>query len=125
MRAFYEKLFDFVIEEDFSDRMVFFRVGTLYLGLRCRGRAYGGKSVPDNAASIQISFRMPPSDVYTAYETLKQNGIDVIEPPTKQDWTHRTLFFGDPENNIIEIFADIHPDQTLNEPSGVHQLVED
>jgi glyoxylase I family protein len=124
MRAFYEKLFDFIIEEDFPDRMLFFRVGTLYLGLRRRGRAYDGPSVQANAASIQISFRVPPADVDTAYETLQLNGINVIEPPTNQDWTHRTLFFRDPENNIIEIFADIHPDETLDEPSGAHQLVE-
>lgn len=125
MWAFYEKLFDFVIEEDFPDRMVFFRVGTLYLGLRRRGRAYDGPSVPADAASIQISFRVPPADVDASHETLLENGIDVIEPPTNQDWTHRTLFFCDPEHNIIEIFADIHPDETLDKPSGVHELMLD
>lgn len=124
MRAFYEKLFDFVIEEDFPDRMLFFRVGTLYLGLRRRGRSYDGPSVPKTSASIQISFRVPPADVDTAYQTLQSQGYEVIEPPTNQDWTHRTLFFRDPENNIVEIFADIHQKDTLDNPSGVHQLVE-
>lgn len=124
MKAFYERLFAFQIEEDFPDKMLFFRVGTLYLGLRRRGRPYDGPSVSDRSASIQISFRVPPRDVDAAYQTLTELGIDVIEAPTNQDWTHRTLFFRDPEHNIIEIFADIHPKDTLEQPSGVHQLIE-
>jgi len=123
MKSYYEKLFAFEVEEHFPERMIFFRVGTLFLGLRKRGRAYDGPSVPLSSASIQISFRVPPADVDHAYETLVENGLDVIEPPTNQDWTHRTLFFRDPENNIIEIFADIHPRETLAVPSGVHQVV--
>jgi len=103
--------------------MAFFRVGTLYLGLRLRGRAYDGPSVPRAAASIQISFRVPPADVDRAYERLVEYGVNVIEPPTNQHCPHRTLFFRDPENNIIEIFADIHPSETLAEPSGRHQIV--
>lgn len=124
MKAFYEQLFAFQIEEDFPDKMLFFRVGTLYLGLRRRGRAYDGPSVPEGSASIQISFRVPPRDVNKAYQTLTELGIEVIEPPTNQDWTHRTLFFRDPENNVIEIYADIHSRDTLDQPSGVHQLIE-
>ena len=124
MKAFYARLFAFQIEEDFPDRMIFFRVGTLFLGLRKRGRAYDGPDVPPSSASIQISFRVPPADVDLAYDRLVERSLDVIEPPTNQDWTHRTLFFRDPENNIIEIFADIHPRETLAEPSGVHQIVE-
>lgn len=123
MKTFYERLFEFQTEEDFQGRMVFFRLGTLFLGLRKRGRAYDGPSVPSQSASIQISFRVPPADVDLAYDKLVEHGLDVIEPPTNQDWTHRTLFFRDPENNVIEIFADIHPRETLAEPSGVHQIV--
>ncbi|WP_170415443.1 VOC family protein [Ruegeria atlantica] len=123
MKAFYERLFEFQIEEYVPERMIFFRVGVLFLGLRKRGRVYDGPSVPSSSASIQISFRVPPGDVDLAHEKLVEYGIDVIEPPTNQDWTHRTLFFRDPENNIIEIFADIHPRETEARPSGVHQIV--
>ncbi len=123
MKTFYERLFEFQIEENVPERMIFFRVGTLFLGLRKRGRAYDGPSVPSPSASIQISFRVPSADVDLAYDKLNEHGLDTIEPPTNQDWAHRTLFFRDPENNIIEIFADIHPRETLAEPSGVHQVV--
>lgn len=125
MELFYSALFQFQVDESTNGGMVFFRVGTLFLGLRRRGRAYDGPAVPSNSASIQLSFRVPPADVDLAYEKLEEQGLDVIEGPTNQDWCHRTLFFRDPENNIIEIFADIHPRETLDEPSGVHLLVEE
>lgn len=121
MKAFYSSIFSFQIEEVTPAKTIFFRVGTLFLGLRLRGRPYDGPSVSSESASIQISFRVPPADVDYAYRKLQKLGIEVIEGPTNQDWTHRTLFFRDPENNILEIFADIHPRETLSSPSGLHQ----
>ncbi|MEM8693232.1 MAG: VOC family protein [Pseudomonadota bacterium] len=122
MRRFYVDLFCFQVEQDVPDRMVFLRVGTLFLGLRRRGRGYDGPSIAAASASVQISFRVPPADVDTAYQTLLDKGVEIIEGPTNQDWCHRTLFFRDPEGNIVEVFADIHPRETLPSPSGVHLL---
>ena len=93
----------------------------MFLGLRPRGRPYDGPSAMDGGASVQLSFQVPPADVDLAYETLIGMGIEVIEPPTNQDWCHRTLFFADPETNILEIFADIHPRDTAALPSKLHQ----
>ncbi len=124
MRAFYTDLFGFHIEDEEPDNSVWFRVGTLFFGLRLRGRPYDGPKVLDESAAIQLSFRVPPADVDIAYQTLEDKGIDVIEKPTNQDWCHRTLFFKDPENNVIEIYADIHPRDTAPVPSKLHQLAE-
>jgi len=124
MKAFYGNLFSFQVEEQQPGSMIFYRVGTLFLGLRRRGRPYDGPTVPTASASIQISFRVPPADVDFAYQKLLQANADIIEKPSNQDWPHRTLFFRDPENNIVEIFADIHPDDTLAAPSGAHLLVD-
>jgi len=123
MKAFYAGLFDFQVEEELPNGTIFFRVGTLFLGLRKRGRPYDGPAAPVQSASIQISFRVPPADVDIAHKTLIEHGVDIIEPPTNQDWPHRTLFFRDPENNVVEIFADIHTGETLAEPSGAHLVV--
>ena len=122
MKAFYEKVFGFHVEEEVPGVMIFFRVGTLFLGLRLRGRHYDGPEIETESASVQISFRVPPADVDLAFEKLRALGIGVIEKPTNQDWPHRTLFFRDPENNIIEIFADIHPRETAEFSSGTHRL---
>ena len=123
MKRFYRAVFGFYLEDEEMGNWAGFRVGTLFLGLRPRGRSYDGPKIADRSAAIQLSFRVPPADVDIAYESLKAKGIEVIEKPTNQDWTHRTLFFRDPENNIIEIFADIHPRDTATAPSGVHQIV--
>ena len=38
---------------------------------------------------------------------LQARGVEILEPPASQSWGHRTLFFRDPENNVLEIYADI------------------
>jgi glyoxylase I family protein len=47
-----------------------------------------------------------------------EKNVEIIEPPTDRDmryWKHRTLFFKDPEDNILEIFAEIEfPGQVGN-----------
>lgn len=123
MKAFYKDIFNFEIEEQEEGHWIAFRVGSQFLGLRPRGRSYDGPPVPAGSASVQVSFRVPPADVDIAFQTLQEKGVDIIEPPTNQDFPHRTLFFRDPENNAIEIFADIHPRDSAPESSGVHRVV--
>tara|TARA_R110002074_G_scaffold98171_6_gene212562 strand:+ start:417 stop:554 length:138 start_codon:yes stop_codon:yes gene_type:complete len=38
---------------------------------------------------------------------LRDQGITILSPPTDRDFGHRTLFFRDPDGNLIEIFARI------------------
>lgn len=121
MKHFYSDVFGFQIEDEEDGHWVGFRVGGLFLGLRPRGRSYDGPATPAASAQVQLSFRVPPADVDIAYRTLAEKGLSVIEPPTNQDWPHRTLFFQDPENNILEIYADIHPRETASESSGLHR----
>ena len=122
MKRFYRDILRFEVEDETQGKWVGFRVGTLYLGLRPRGRQYDGKRIPKTSAGAQLSFRVPPADVDAAFEELTQLDVKVIEKPTNQDWPHRTLFLHDPEYNIIEIYADIHPRETMAKPSGVHSL---
>lgn len=125
MKQFFIDTFDFCIEEEEEGHWIAFRVGTLFLALRPRGRAYDGPKRDANSAAIQISLRVPPADVDIAYQTLKAKGVEFIEGPTNQDFAHRTLYLRDPENNIIEIFADIHPRDTAPVSSGLHRLATD
>ena len=124
MKYFYSDVMGLEIDGEEPGNWVGLRVGTLYLGLRPRGRSYDGERIPDKSAAVQISFRLPPADVDKAIEQLCQRGVDVIERPTSQDWAHHSLFLHDPEYNIIEIYADIHPRETLAVPSGVHAQLE-
>lgn len=124
MRDFYSEIFSFHIEEEEEGHWIAFRVGALFLGLRKRGRAYDGPSPSDISASVQISFNVPPDDVDLAFQALKAKGVAIIEPPTNQDFPHRTLFFRDPENNVVEIFAHIHERDTAPQSSGLHRAGE-
>ena len=34
---------------------------------------------------------------------LEAKGVDILSPPINRDFGHRTLFFRDPDGNLIEI----------------------
>jgi catechol 2,3-dioxygenase-like lactoylglutathione lyase family enzyme len=107
-RAFYRDIMKFPIETDHPN-WVSFRVGAALLTLRPRAKwtvCDDGKSVPGSAA-IQLAFRVPPQAVDACHAELVAQGVPILRGPTDlPDWRHRTLFFRDPEDNIIEIYAE-------------------
>jgi catechol 2,3-dioxygenase-like lactoylglutathione lyase family enzyme len=105
MKAFYHEIMGFPIYRDFGE-WVEMNAGASLLTLRKRGRAYDGGRLP-NTASLQLAFRVAPAEVNTCYQELLEQQVSIIEPPRDTDYGHRTLFFHDPEGNILEIYADI------------------
>ena len=107
-RAFYRDVMQFPIETD-RERWVSFRVGATLLTLRPRGSwsvCDDGKSIPGSAA-VQLAFRVPPPAVDAWHAELIAKGVPILRGLTDlPDWRHRTLFFRDPEDNIIEIYAE-------------------
>lgn len=108
-RTFYEDVMGFTLEYD-SESWVSFRVGATLLTLRPRGPAPAwddGPTIPGSAA-VQLAFRVPPPAVDTCHDELVANGVPILRPPTDlPSWRHRTLFFKDPEDNVIEIYAEV------------------
>lgn len=107
MRRFYADVVGFEVHEEIPGRWVAFRVGSSLLALRQRGRPYDGPHPVAGTAAVQLAFRVPPVDVGVAEEQLAGRGVELPEPVTDQSFGHRTLFFADPEHNIIEIYAEI------------------
>ena len=105
MRTFYHEILGFPIERDWED-WIELRVGSVLLTLRPRGRPYDGGKLP-SSASVQLAFRVAPEQVEACYQELLQKRVEIIEPARDQEYGHRTLFFKDPEGNILEIYADI------------------
>jgi lactoylglutathione lyase len=108
-RAFYLNVMKFPLEMD-RPTWVSFRVGSGLLTLRPRGQGlawHDGQAV-DGAACVQLAFRVPPPAVEECHRELIASGVEVLSPPKDlPSWRHRTLFFRDPEGNIIEIYAEI------------------
>jgi glyoxylase I family protein len=107
-RAFYRDVMGFTLETD-RENWVSFRVGAALLTLRPRGVwpvCDDGKALPGSAA-VQLAFRVAPLAVDACHAELVAKGVPILRPPTDLPaWRHRTLFFRDPEDNIIEIYAE-------------------
>jgi len=109
MRDFYNGIMGFPIYLD-AGTWIEMRVGSVLLTLSQRGRPFEGPHIPKESASVQLAFRVTPGEVYICYNELLDQYVDIIAPPTDKDmkyWKHRTLFFKDPEGNILEIYADV------------------
>ena len=108
-REFYLNVMKFPLEMD-RPNWVSFRVGSGLLTLRPRGQGLAWHDGPavDGAACVQLAFRVPPPAVEECHRELVTNGIEILSPPKDlPNWRHRTLFFRDPEGNIIEIYAEL------------------
>jgi catechol 2,3-dioxygenase-like lactoylglutathione lyase family enzyme len=104
MKAFYHEVLGFPIQRDWED-WIEMRAGAVLLTLRSRGRPYDGP--PSSDAGVQLAFRVEPDEVKGWYEELLEKNVDILDPPRDQEYGHRTLFFRDPDGNVLEIYAEI------------------
>jgi catechol 2,3-dioxygenase-like lactoylglutathione lyase family enzyme len=107
-REFYSDVMGFQLLEDQPD-WVRFRVGSSILTLRPRGPwlTWHDGAKPPGSAAIQLAFLVDPAQVDECHADLLGKGVEILDPPRDQDFGHRTLFFRDPDDNIIEIYAEI------------------
>ncbi len=107
MRHFYETVLEFPLERTLSERWVEYRVGATTLALTTRGGRFGDAPPPQGAASLQLAFRVPPPAVAEYAAALEARGVGLVSPLTDHPFGHRTIFFRDPDGNVIEIYAEI------------------
>ena len=106
MKTFYRDLFAFSVEAESSTDLAL-RAGPVMLALRKRTRDYDGRGDGSASPGLQIAFRVSPDEVDRCYEALVDKGVKILDPPTDQPRGHRTVYFSDPEGNILEIYAEI------------------
>ena len=106
MKTFYRDLFAFPIDSE-SETTLAFRAGSVLLSLRQRTRGYDGQGVRAELPGVQIAFLVAPEEVDLCYAQLVAKGVTILDPPTDQPRGHRTVYFADPEGNMLEIYAEI------------------
>lgn len=107
MRHFYENIMQFPIYQELGPQWISYKVGASLLALTERGLMFNDDPTPTGALSLQLAFRVAPGEVDECAQALRELDIAIVSPPTDQPWRHRTLFFRDPDGNVLEIYADI------------------
>ncbi|MDG4884182.1 VOC family protein [Mesorhizobium sp. WSM4884] len=107
MRGFYEDIMGFPVHSTLGEGWTAYQVGSCLLALTRRGVMFDDAPAPAGALSLQLAFRVAPADVDQCAKALREKGVAIEMEPTDQPWGHRTLFFRDPDGNVLEIYAEI------------------
>jgi lactoylglutathione lyase len=107
MREFYGTTLGFPLHNELGSKWVEFRIGANILALTERGLLFDDPAPPVGVLSLQLAFRVAPREVASCAQVLRERGVKIISGPTDQPFGHRTLFFRDPDGNVLEIYAEI------------------
>jgi catechol 2,3-dioxygenase-like lactoylglutathione lyase family enzyme len=106
MKSFYCDLLAFDVDLE-SPTSITFRAGDIYLGLRKRTRTYDGQRSTDDPPGVQLAFLVTPEQVDAYHQQLVAAGTPIQDVPRNQTWGHRTMYFSDPEGNLLEIYGEL------------------
>ncbi|KRR17407.1 glyoxalase [Bradyrhizobium lablabi] len=107
MRRFYEDILRLSLTRELSAGWIEYQIGGNTLALARPTRTAKDAPTPRGSASLQLAFRVAVEDVDRCADELMRHGVDLLEPPTDQSFGHRTLFFRDPDGNLLEVYAEI------------------
>src|SRR5438552_13184314 len=106
MRRFYEDILGFPLSRELSPGWIEYRVGDNTLALARPRLTASDAPTPVGSASLQLAFKVSAPEVDRCADELIRQGVNLLSPPTDQIFGHRTLFFRDPDGNLLEVFAD-------------------
>jgi catechol 2,3-dioxygenase-like lactoylglutathione lyase family enzyme len=107
MRSFYQDILGFALLRELSPGWIEYRVGGNTLALARPSLTAADAPTPNGSAAVQLAFKVSTPEVDRCADELVEKGIDLLSPPTDRPFGHRTLFFRDPDGNLLEVFADI------------------
>jgi catechol 2,3-dioxygenase-like lactoylglutathione lyase family enzyme len=109
MRSFYEDVLGFPLTRELSAGWIEYQIGGNTLALARPSRTAADTPVPKRTAALQLAFKVAPPEVDQCAAELAKKGVEVLSPPTDHAFGHRTLFFRDPDGNLLEVYAEISP----------------
>jgi catechol 2,3-dioxygenase-like lactoylglutathione lyase family enzyme len=107
MRHFYEDVLGFPLLRKLSPGWIEYRVGENTLALATPSRTAGDAPTPPGSAALQLAFKVSAPEVDRCADELVRRGVTLLSPPTDHAFGHRTVFFRDPDGNLLEVFAEI------------------
>ena len=107
MRRFYEDVLHFPLLRELSPGWIEYRLGDNTLAVAKPSRTATDAPTPHGSASLQLAFKVVVADVDQCADELLRQAVSLVSPPTDQAFGHRTLFFRDPDGNLLEVFAEI------------------
>jgi len=107
MRRFYEGVLGFAVSRELSAGWIEYQLGGNTLALARPSRTAADAPTPQGSASLQLAFKVAASEVDQCADELLTHGVTLVSPPTDQAFGHRTLFFRDPDGNLLEVYAEI------------------
>jgi len=106
MRHFYQEVMQFPVRRELGPQWVEMAIGSNILALTERGLMFNDPPAPEGTLTVQLAFRVAPAEVEQCRELLQAKGV-ATDQAVDQPWGHRTLFFRDPDGNVLEIYAEI------------------
>ncbi len=107
MRRFYEEVLCFSLQRELSPNWLEYQLGGNTLALAKPSLTASDAPVPTGSAALQLAFRVSAAEVDACADELTRQGVTLVSPPTDRPFGHRTLFFRDPDGNLLEIYAEI------------------
>lgn len=108
MRRFYEGVLGFAVTRELSAGWIEYQIGGNTLALARPNRWTAADApTPQGSASLQLAFKVSAPQVDECADELVKHGVALLSPPTNQTFGHRTLFFRDPDGNLLEVYAEI------------------
>ncbi len=64
-----------------------------------------GSTLTDAFGQGSVMFEFEVDDVDAEYERLRGYGVEWVKLPTTQPWGNRSIYFRDPDGNLVNFYA--------------------